>query len=236
MRHQSLAEMFLSQAKRYGGRVLYRFVKENQWLSYTWDEAHRRVREIGLGLMSLGVNKGDRVAIFSSNRVEWSLIDWANICIGALTVPLYSSSTPAQVVRIVEHSESTILFVESQEMRHGADEPAVEHAARQALPLFVFQCFQEARADARGRGDFVQRDAAHFSLAFQGLPKSALGHCGKVRPRLRCRPKKRPRSQYRRALRECQRSAWGRPAMRHRRGVANLCRAATLAPGGAIFF
>jgi long-chain acyl-CoA synthetase len=115
MEYQSLAEMFLSQAQRYGDRVLYRFARGNHWQSYTWKEADRQVREIGLGLISLGVKKGDRAAVFSSNRVEWSLIDWANICVGALTVPLYTSSTPAQILRIVEHSGSTILFVESQD-------------------------------------------------------------------------------------------------------------------------
>ncbi len=115
MPYQSLAEMFLSQVKRYGDRVLYRFARDGDWQSYTWHETSQRVREIGLGLVSLGVKKRDRVAIFSANRVEWSLIDWANICIGALTVPVYSSSTPAQVLRLVGHSESTVLFVESAE-------------------------------------------------------------------------------------------------------------------------
>jgi long-chain acyl-CoA synthetase len=73
------------------------------------------VREIGLGLLSLGVKKGDRVAVFSANRVEWSLIDWADICIGALTVPVYASSTSQRFLRIVEDSASTALFVESPE-------------------------------------------------------------------------------------------------------------------------
>jgi long-chain acyl-CoA synthetase len=93
MQYQSLATMFLSQAERYGNRVLYRFVQEGHWRSLTWSEARTRVREIGLGLTSLGVSRRDRVAILSSNRVEWHLVDWANICIGALTVPIYASST-----------------------------------------------------------------------------------------------------------------------------------------------
>ncbi|MEK6602596.1 MAG: AMP-binding protein, partial [Candidatus Binatota bacterium] len=115
MGYQSLAELFLSQAKRYGDRVLYRFARNGHWETYTWQETLRRVREIALGLVSLGVRKGDRVAIFSANRVEWSLIDWANICVGALTVPVYSSSTPSQLSHILDHSGSTVLFAESPE-------------------------------------------------------------------------------------------------------------------------
>ena len=113
--YRSLAEMFLSQAKRYGNRVLYRFAGEGRWESLTWQEALLRARGIGLGLLSLGIKKGDRIAIFSPNRVEWSLIDWANIGIGALTVPVYSSSTASQLYYIVNQSGASALFVESQE-------------------------------------------------------------------------------------------------------------------------
>jgi long-chain acyl-CoA synthetase len=113
MAFQSLAELFLSQVKRYGKRELYRFARDGRWQSYTWEEVLVRVRETALGLISLGVEKGDRAAVFSATRVEWCLIDWANICIGVLTVPIYSSGTRNQVCRIVGHSEPVVLFVES---------------------------------------------------------------------------------------------------------------------------
>ncbi len=115
MEYQNLAEMFLSRAEHFGDRILYRFAKNGHWQSCTWREARLRVRQIALGLASLGIKKGDRAAIFSANRVEWSLIDWANICLGALTVPIYSSSTPSQVAHLLDHSGSSILFVESSE-------------------------------------------------------------------------------------------------------------------------
>ena len=105
--------MFVSQAKRYGQRTLYRFSRDGIWNSTTWEEALTQVREIALGLVSLGVKKGDRVVLFSANRVEWSLVDWANICIGALTVPLYSTSTPVEVGRLTSHSQSTTMIVDT---------------------------------------------------------------------------------------------------------------------------
>ena len=94
MDDQSLAAMFLSQADRYREKVLYRFVQKGRWCALTWSEALAQIREIALGLTSLGIQRGDRVAILSSNRVEWLLVDWASICIGALTVPIYASSSP----------------------------------------------------------------------------------------------------------------------------------------------
>ena len=116
MAYRSLAEMFLVQAKRYGDRVLYRYSsKEGRWEQLSWREALAQVREIASGLLALGVRQGDRVAIAAANRVEWSLIDWADICVGALTVPIYPSSTAAQVAYILGHSGATVLFIDSPE-------------------------------------------------------------------------------------------------------------------------
>lgn len=79
----------------------------------SWREALARSRNIAAGLAAAGIGKGERVAIFSANRVEWCLIDWANICRGVLTVPIYASSTSAQAAPIVTHSEAATLFVDS---------------------------------------------------------------------------------------------------------------------------
>lgn len=105
--------MFLSQAHRYGNRVLYRFVQGGRWCTLTWNETLTQVREIALGLVSLGIKPGDRVAIFASNRVEWLLADWANICIGVLTVPVYAASTATQARHIIEHADPMLLFLDS---------------------------------------------------------------------------------------------------------------------------
>lgn len=113
MSHQSMAALFLAQATDNRDRILYRFARAGEWQSYSWMQVLMIVEEIALGLVSLGVKKGDRIALLSANRVEWCLIDWANICIGALTVPLYSSSTPAQIHYIVGHAGASVLFVDS---------------------------------------------------------------------------------------------------------------------------
>jgi long-chain acyl-CoA synthetase len=113
MQFSSLAAMFLRQAQRYGKKVLYRYAQGGHWHSLTWDGALDQVRGIALGLISLGVGRGERVVIFSNNRVEWLLADWANICIGALTVPIYASGTASQALHIIGHAEPAVLFVDS---------------------------------------------------------------------------------------------------------------------------
>jgi long-chain acyl-CoA synthetase len=109
----SLAALFLARAKRYDTKVLYRFWRAGQWQSLTWNDALIRVKELALGLVSLGVSRGDRVAIFSGNCVEWLLVDWANICIGALSVPIYASISASQAVHIIGHSDPAVLIVDS---------------------------------------------------------------------------------------------------------------------------
>jgi long-chain acyl-CoA synthetase len=111
--YQSLGAMFVSQAKRYGNKELYRFAQGGRWHSLTWNDALAQVREIAMGLVSLGVGCGDRVAILSNNRIEWHLADWANICIGALTVPIYASSTASQALHIIGHAEPVVLCIDS---------------------------------------------------------------------------------------------------------------------------
>ena len=113
MQFSSLAAMFLHQAQRYGKKALYRYAQGGHWRSLTWDGALDRVRGIALGLISLGVARGERVVIFSNNRVEWLLADWADICIGALTVPIYASGTASQALHIIGHAEPSLLFVDS---------------------------------------------------------------------------------------------------------------------------
>ena len=113
MRFSSLAAMFLRQAQRYGKKVLYRYAQGGHWHSLTWEGALERVRGIALGLISLGVERGERVVIFSNNRVEWLLADWADISIGALTVPIYASGTASQALHIIGHAEPAVLFVDS---------------------------------------------------------------------------------------------------------------------------
>lgn len=114
MTYRSLADLFLSQADARKDRVLYRFWRDGAWRSQTWAEAVAEVESMALGLVAAGVGKGDRVALYAANRVEWCLLDWANVCIGALTVPLYASSTPAQVSYVVEHSGASVLAVDSR--------------------------------------------------------------------------------------------------------------------------
>src|ERR1051325_9328326 len=107
--------MFLSQRDGYAELPLYRYLRDGQWRTMSWRAARERVRDIACALSARGIAEGDRVAMYFPNRVEWCLADWANICIGALTVPIYASGTAAQAAHILSHSGAAALFVDSAE-------------------------------------------------------------------------------------------------------------------------
>jgi long-chain acyl-CoA synthetase len=82
-----------------------------------WEEAARRVDALAHGLLARGVQPGDAVAILSRTRLEWALLDWAVMSIGAVVVGLYPTSSASECGYILEHSESVLLLVEDAEQR-----------------------------------------------------------------------------------------------------------------------
>jgi long-chain acyl-CoA synthetase len=82
--------------------------------SVTWAEFYDQVKQAGKSLMSLGVQKGDKVIILSYTCYKWTLIDMANATIGAATVGIYQSNLPEDCKYIINHSDSVIVFAENK--------------------------------------------------------------------------------------------------------------------------
>ena len=79
-------------------------------------EAIERVRRIALGLAALGVRKGDRVAIISENRPEWSFVDLAILSLRAVNVPIYTTQSVEQVRFILENSGAKLLVISGRKI------------------------------------------------------------------------------------------------------------------------
>ncbi|HEX8687535.1 MAG TPA: AMP-binding protein, partial [Pyrinomonadaceae bacterium] len=99
--------------------------KAGHWLHIPGDAIIRRVRAVALGLSALGVRRGDRVALLSENRPDWSVVDLAILSLGAVNVPIYTTQAPEQVRFILEDSGARVLFVSGRKVyRHAR--PGVE--------------------------------------------------------------------------------------------------------------
>src|SRR5688572_13004297 len=92
------------------------------WHRITGIEAIERVRHIALGLLSLGVKPGDRIAIISENRPEWSLADLAILSLRAVNVPIYTTQAVEQIRYILENSGARMLLVSGKKLFKHAEE------------------------------------------------------------------------------------------------------------------
>jgi long-chain acyl-CoA synthetase len=87
----------------------------DDWRPVSWYEAAERVEALAHGLLARGVRHGDRVAILSRTRLEWILLDWAVMSIGAVVVGLYPTSSAKECEYILGHCEAVLAFAEDDE-------------------------------------------------------------------------------------------------------------------------
>ena len=111
----TLVEVFELIARRFKRADTLNYKRGDAWVSISSDEFLARVHHIAAGLHSLGVRRGDRVALLSESRPEWTLMDAACIFIGAVDVPIYPTLTPPQVCYILKDSGAGILVLADQE-------------------------------------------------------------------------------------------------------------------------
>jgi long-chain acyl-CoA synthetase len=108
---------------------------EGGWREVSWQEAADRVDALAHALLAHGVGHGDAVAVLSRTRLDWVLLDWAVMSIGAVVVGIYPTNTAPECAYILAHSESVIAFAEDEAQREklasiGADTPALRELFR----------------------------------------------------------------------------------------------------------
>lgn len=93
-------------------REAYRYLRGEDWVSVTWTEAAKDAYELAAGLLSLGLQKGDRVAIVAGTRYEWVLADLAVMCAGGATTTVYPTTSAEDAAYILADAGCKIAFVE----------------------------------------------------------------------------------------------------------------------------
>ena len=86
-----------------------------QWVSRTYREVGDIVRRLALGLIELGIEKGDKVSILANTRPEWTYFDFAALSVGAVVVPIYQTNSPDECRYVLENSDSKAIVVEDDE-------------------------------------------------------------------------------------------------------------------------
>ena len=111
---ETMASMVLRAAERYEGTAIT-WREGERWEKASYPELGVIVREIAKGLIALGVEPGERVAILSQTRPEWTYADFGGLCAGATVVPVYQTNSPEECEYVLEHSDARLVFCEDSE-------------------------------------------------------------------------------------------------------------------------
>ena len=125
----NLTDDVVRNAREHGADVVFSRPGADGWEGVTAAEFHDQVRAVAKGLVAAGVEAGDRVALISKTRYEWTLLDYAIWFAGAVTVPIYETSSAEQIAWILEDSGARAVVAETSE--HVA---RVDRGAQRARP------------------------------------------------------------------------------------------------------
>jgi long-chain acyl-CoA synthetase len=110
---ESLTDMVWANAERFGATIGFRRRDAGSWADVTTREFATQVLELAKGMIAAGLRPGDRVAVFSATRYEWTLFDFACWSVGAATVPIEPTATSAEVEWILSDSGACAVIVET---------------------------------------------------------------------------------------------------------------------------
>jgi long-chain acyl-CoA synthetase len=143
---KTMADLALLAARKHAGSVALKHKQGDQWVDVSFEQFGDAVRETALGLMSLGLEKGDRIAILANTRPEWAYACFAILTAGGISVSIYQTNSPSEVQYVANHSESKAIFVEDAEQlekvrKCRADLPHLEH-------IVIFEPSADSSEDA----------------------------------------------------------------------------------------
>lgn len=126
----TLSRLFLESCRAYKKPDRMMVKKDGAWKSISTEEFETSVRRISLGFQALGLKPGDRAALLSENRPEWVIADFAVLCAGGVTVPIYPSLLPHQIRYIIEDSGAKVVVCSDRDLYRKVE------AVRLPLALF----------------------------------------------------------------------------------------------------
>jgi long-chain acyl-CoA synthetase len=110
---ETLADLPFLGAEKFGGRPVQRFKRDGAWRDLTYAELGDIAREVGLGLVALGVRPGDRVGVLAETRPEWVQAELGIAAAGAVVVPIYPSSSPEECEWAIGDSGAVAVICEN---------------------------------------------------------------------------------------------------------------------------
>src|SRR5688572_7382844 len=163
---RTIADIVSLAAERFGEQPAARFKRDGEWTDLSYTALSEIVSEVARGLIALGLEPGERVALLCTTRVEWTYADFGITSAGGVVVPIYPTNSPEECAWVAGNSESRFAIAEN------ADQVAKLVAVRDELPkleaIIAIEPAEGAisldelreRGRARDAGEVAQRVAA----------------------------------------------------------------------------
>src|SRR5690242_16978675 len=135
IKETSVPGLCLSAALRHGKTDAFNHRADGKWINLTAEQFVERVKNCTLGLAALGIRPGDRIALLSENRPEWSIVDMAILSLGAINVPIYTTQAVEQIEYILSDSGSKAIFISNRRLFKHA-QPALAKRPMEHLIFF----------------------------------------------------------------------------------------------------
>ena len=198
-RSRTLADLLPASAARRPEAPALRHKVGGAWVDVSYGELERIVGEVAGGLIDLGIQPGDRVAVASESRPEWTWANLGTLAAGGISVPIYPSNSTEECRYILEHSEARAAFVEDAEQlakvqASRAGLPSLEHVVVMAPDGDVVDALPLDRLRERGRSrppaELADRQRALgpddpcgyiYTSGTTGLPKGCMLSHGNMR-------------------------------------------------------
>src|SRR5918994_4185202 len=112
---KTIADLLPMAALKHGAKRAVMSKEGGEWVSTTYREVGEIVRRLSLGLIDLGVERGDKVAILANTRAEWTYFDFAALSAGAIVVPIYQTNSPEESHYVLDNSDAKAVVVEGED-------------------------------------------------------------------------------------------------------------------------
>jgi len=166
---ETLSQLFINTIRSYPKDNLLMHKEEGKYVSLSSRDVWDRVRFLSLGLRVLGLQPRDKLIVLSENCPDWVMTDFAALCAGAITVPIYPTLMPEQIKYIIDNSDAKIVVCSTRELWRKVetvrkDLTKVTHAIlfEDAAPegvLTLAGIIAKGKAAAEGGGDDFEKTA-----------------------------------------------------------------------------
>ncbi len=132
---KTIADIVMLAAEKHAGKTALKHKSGDEWVDVSYEELGETVKEIALGLIDLGIQKGERISILSHTRPEWTYANFGILATGAASVSIYQTNSAEECHYVLEHSGSMAILCEDAEqvsklVEIRDDLPALRHVIR----------------------------------------------------------------------------------------------------------